>query len=215
VRGDKPLPPSPPPINPDPEIPENPSPGTPGEPDEATPGDVGQESEVVTPTPLSPVQDLTNAANAAIGSYSAIMPMFYADMGTLNERLGELRLQSQEQPPPPPGPIEQPGKAIISSGKETKEVAPSPPPEASPFIGLDFWVRAFGSGSSFYNQASRNFFQDIGGFQFGADKRFVTSLGDVYLGAFLGYFRASRDFLDGDGDGHTDAFSVGAYTTLV
>jgi outer membrane autotransporter protein len=208
VRGDQVLPPSPPPVDPNPATP------SPRPPDEFTPGEVGPTPEVVVPTPLSPIQDLTNAANAAIGSYSAIMPMFYADMGTLNERLGELRLQTQEQPPPPE-PIEQPGKSIVSNGKETKEVAPSPTPAVSPFLGLDFWVRAFGSGSSFYNQASRNFFQTVGGFQFGADKRFVTSLGDVYLGAFLGYFRASRDFLNGDGDGHTDAFSVGAYTTLV
>jgi outer membrane autotransporter protein len=192
--------------------PDNGGPTTPG--DEFTNGDVGPTPEEVIPIPISPINDLTNAANAAIGSYSAIMPMFYADMGTLNERLGELRLQTQEQPPPSES-NEQQGKAIIPNGKESKEIAPSPTPEASPFLGLDFWVRAFGSGSSFYNQASRNFFQDLGGFQFGADKRFITKLGDVYLGAFLGYFRASRDFLDGDGDGHTDAFSVGAYTTLV
>ena len=189
--------------------PDNGDPSSPG--DVFTPGDVGPTPGVVTPILISPVNDLSNAANAAIGSYSAIMPMYYADMGTLNERLGELRLQSQQ---PPPEPIEQ-GKTIVSTGKESKEIAPTPTPETSPFLGLDFWVRAFGSGSSLYNQASRNFFQDLGGFQFGADKRFVTKLGDVYLGAFLGYFRASRDFLDGDGGGYTDAFSVGAYTTLV
>jgi len=215
VRGDEVTPPEitpPPPTDPNPSP--SPTPSQPKPPDEFTPGEVGPPPEVVIPTPLNPIQDLTNAANAAIGSYSAIMPMFYADMGTLNERLGELRLQGQEPQQITYPPREAPGKTIVSNGKETKEVAPSPPPEVSPLSGLDFWIRAFGSGSSFYNQASRNFFQDLGGFQFGADKRFATSWGDVYLGGFLGYFRASRNFLDG-GDGHTDAFSVGAYTTLV
>jgi outer membrane autotransporter protein len=53
------------------------------------------------PKPVDPVQALTNTANAAIGTYSAVLPMFYADLGTLNERLGELRLQSLPSPARP------------------------------------------------------------------------------------------------------------------
>jgi outer membrane autotransporter protein len=80
---------------------------------------------------------------------------------------------------------------------------------------LAFWIRGFGSGSHLDNQVSRAFDQTIGGFQVGADKRFPTGWGDIYLGGFSGYFYASRDFLDSSGDGHTNAFSVGGYTTLI
>jgi hypothetical protein len=38
--------------------------------------------------------------------------------------------------------------------------------------------------------------------------------GDLYLGGFLSYCRGSNDFLDG-GNGHIDAMSLGAYTTLI
>jgi outer membrane autotransporter protein len=191
-----------------------PAPIPPGPAPSPSPTPPGGEGQIDFPKPLDPQDALTNAANAAIGSYSAIMPMFYADMGTLNERLGELRLQTQ-QPPQiqetymPPAPT---GKGVVPSGKEAP---PSPPPpEVSPVSGLDFWIRAFGSGSHFNNQVSRAFDENLGGFQLGADKRLGTAWGDLYLGGFLGYFRASPDFLDG-GAGHTDAFSVGAYTTLV
>jgi len=47
---------------------------------------------VNTPVGLSPVDALGNAANAAIGTYAAGVPLFYADMDTLIQRLGELRL---------------------------------------------------------------------------------------------------------------------------
>lgn len=109
--------------------------------------------------------------------------MFYADLGTLNERLGELRLQSL--PPPVP--------ATPSYTKEGKEIAPPPPPSGP--LGLDVWVRGFGSGSHINNQVSRAFDQNLGGFQIGADKHLVTNCGDLYVGGFLSYFYVSRDFL--------------------
>ena len=84
-------------------------------------------------------------------------------------------------------------------------------PEETPFT-LGTWVTGFGSGMHINDQASRAFDQNTGGFQLGADRRFEAFHGDLYIGGFLSYFNASRDFLDG-GNGSTNALSLGAYTT--
>jgi outer membrane autotransporter protein len=126
-------------------------------------------------------------------------------MNTLVERMGELRLISFETPatvqPYQPG-----------SAKEGKEVAlPPSPPTLS---GIGFWMRGFGNGMHINDQVSRAFDQTVGGFQIGGDKHFSAFRGDLYIGGFLGYYYASRDFLDG-GDGTTNAFSLGAYATWI
>ena len=149
---------------------------------------------VNTPVGLSPVDALSNAANAAIGTYAAGVPLFYADMDTLIQRLGELRfLRGDDR-----ASVDSNGKAVLSAPSE----------ETYPTIGT--WVRGFGNGMRINDQVSRPYNQNTGGFQLGADKRFVALQGDLYLGGFLSYFNASRDFLDG-GDGSTNAFSVGTY----
>ena len=151
---------------------------------------------VNTPIGLSPVDALSNAANAAIGTYAAGVPLFYADMDTLIQRLGDLRfLRGDDR-----ASVDSNGKAVLSA----------PPEEAT--IGT--WVRGFGNGMHINDQVSRAFDQNTGGFQLGADKRFSALQGDLYLGGFLSYFNASRDFLDG-GDGSTNAFSVGTYATWI
>ena len=136
------------------------------------------------------------------------MPLFYADMDTLVQRLGELRLQAQAPPPAPPtGTSKEDGKGIVT-----------PPPPVAPPAGGGVWVRGFGSGSHINDQVSRSFDQNLGGFQIGADKRLITGYGDLYLGVFSGYFYAHRDFENnffGDATGTTDALSVGAYGTLI
>ena len=152
---------------------------------------------VNTPVGLSTVDALSNAANAAIGTYAAGVPLFYADMDTLIQRLGELRLLAGEDR----ASVDSSGKAIIPS---------APPEEAPPTIGT--WVTGFGNGMHINDQVSRAFDQNTGGFQLGADKRFAALNGDLYVGGFLSYFNASRDFLDG-GNGSTNALSLGAYTT--
>src|SRR5271157_1687554 len=152
---------------------------------------------VNTPVGLSTVDALSNAANAAIGTYAAGVPLFYADMDTLIQRLGELRLLAGENR----ASVDSSGKAIIPS---------APPEEALPTIGT--WVTGFGNGMHINDQVSRAFDQNTGGFQLGADKRFAALNGDFYIGGFLSYFNASRDFLDG-GNGSTNALSLGAYTT--
>jgi outer membrane autotransporter protein len=152
---------------------------------------------VNTPVGLSSVDALSNSANAAIGTYAAGIPLFYADMDTLIQRLGELRLLAGA------------GHALVdSNGKAI--ITPAPPGETAPGIGT--WVNGFGSGMHINDQASRAFDQTTGGFQLGADKRFAALQGDLYVGGFLSYFNASRDFLDG-GNGSTNALSVGAYAT--
>jgi outer membrane autotransporter protein len=164
---------------------------------------------ILSPGPISRIQNLTSAANAAIGTFSATMPLFYADMDTLIERLGELRLLAQAPPPAPPTGISKEG------GKEVV----APPPPVTPPAGVGVWFRGFGSGSHIDDQVSRSFHQNLGGFQVGADKRLVTRYGDLYLGGFLGYFYAHRDFqnqpFNQDATGTTNAFSVGAYGTLI
>jgi outer membrane autotransporter protein len=152
---------------------------------------------VNTPVGISSVDALSNSANAAIGTYAAGIPLFYADMDTLVQRLGELRLLSGAVHPS----VDVNGKAIIT---------PAPSGETPPGIGT--WVNGFGSGMHINDQASRAFDQTTGGFQVGADKRFEAFQGDLYAGGFLSYFNASRDFLDG-GNGSTNALSVGAYAT--
>jgi outer membrane autotransporter protein len=150
-----------------------------------------------TPVGLSPVDALSNAANAAIGTYAAGVPLFYADMDTLIQRLGELRLLAGE------------GRASVdSSGKAIMPSAPRE--EVPPTIGT--WVTGFGNGMHINDQVSRAFDQNTGGFQLGADKRFAALNGDLFVGGFLSYFNASRDFLDG-GNGSTNALSLGAYAT--
>ncbi|MBV9276508.1 MAG: autotransporter outer membrane beta-barrel domain-containing protein, partial [Verrucomicrobia bacterium] len=150
-----------------------------------------------TPVGLSTVDTLTNSANAAIGTYGAGTPLFYADMDTLSQRLGELRLLSNE------------ARQMVDA--EGKEIVPSTPAQ-SPAIGT--WVRGFGSGMTINDQVSRSFDQTIGGFQIGADKRFAAFSGDLYLGVFSSYIYASRDFLDGS-SGSSNAFSLGAYATWI
>jgi len=151
-----------------------------------------------TPVGLSPVDALSNAANAAIGTYAAGVPLFYADMDTLIQRLGDLRfLRGDDR-----ASVDSNGKAVLSA----------PPEEASSRIGT--WVRGFGNGMHINDQVSRPYDQNTGGFQLGTDKRFAALQGDLYLGGFLSYFNASRDFLDG-GNGSTNAFSVGTYATWI
>jgi outer membrane autotransporter protein len=150
-----------------------------------------------TPVGLSPVDALSNTANAAIGTYGAGVPLFYEDMNSLVQRLGELRLSAGE------------GQTSIDSNG--KAVIPSTPPEEAP-LKFGTWVSGFGSGMHINDQASRAFDQNTGGIQVGADKRFAALNGDLYVGGFLSYFNASRDFLDG-GNGSTNALSLGAYTT--
>jgi len=152
-----------------------------------------------TPVGLSTTDALTNTANAAIGTYAAGIPLFYTDMDTLVERLGELRLLA--------------GQGSASLDANGKGVTPSTPTEEAPST-IGTWVRGFGNGMHINDQVSRAFDQTTGGFQLGADKRFGAFHGDLYLGGFLGYFNASRDFLDG-GNGSTNALSVGAYATWV
>jgi outer membrane autotransporter protein len=153
---------------------------------------------VNTPVGLSSVDALSNAANAAIGTYAGDVPLFYADMDTLIQRLGELRLLTGESRHS----VDANGKAII----------PTTPQESPLTIGT--WVTGFGSGMHINDQASRAYDQNTGGLQLGADKRFEALHGDLYIGGFLSYFNASRDFLDG-GNGSTNALSLGAYTTWV
>jgi len=209
VRGDEITPPEttfPPPTNPNP-TPTPPPTGGPTPP-EFTPGDNLPLPPEPPPRRLSRIDDLTPAANAAIGTFAAAMPLFYADMDTLIERLGELRLLAQAAPVP---------TTTIPSGISKEVVAPPPP--VAPLPGGGVWFRGFGSGSHVNDQVSRSFDQNLGGFQIGADKRLVTRYGDLYLGGFLGYFYAHRDFqnqpFDDDATGTTNAFSVGAYSTLM
>jgi outer membrane autotransporter protein len=158
--------------------------------------------------PISEILDLTAAANAAIGTFAATMPLFYADVDTLVQRMGELRLL--EQAPPP-------ATTTTSYTKEGKEVV-TPAPPAAPPAGGGVWLRGFGSGYHLNDQVSRTFDMQLGGFQVGADKRLVTRYGDLYLGGFAGYFYAHRDFQNqpfSDATGTTQAFSLGAYGTLI
>jgi outer membrane autotransporter protein len=152
-----------------------------------------------TPVGLSPVDALSNTANAAIGTYAGGVPLFYADMDTLIQRLGELRFLHGDA-----------RASVDANGKAVTSLAA--PEETYSTIGT--WIRGFGNGMHINDQASRAFEQNTGGFQLGADKRFVALQGDLYLGGFLSYFHASRDFLDG-GNGSTNAFSVGTYATWI
>jgi outer membrane autotransporter protein len=152
---------------------------------------------VNTPVGVSTVDALTNSANAAIGTYAGGIPLFYADLDTLSQRLGELRLVEAE--------------TRLSVDPDGKGIIPSPLPQ-EPTIGT--WVRGFGNGMRINDQVSRVFDQTTGGFQLGADKRFSALNGDLYLGGFLSYANASRDFLDGS-VGSSNAISLGAYATWV
>jgi outer membrane autotransporter protein len=175
------------------------------------PAPPGGEGAIDDPKPIDPIQDLSNTANAAIGTYSSTIPLYYADMQTLVERMGELRLGIQETPSAASSGSEQ-----LAGGKGTVDVKQiAPPPVAPATSQWGIWIRGFGSGTRINNDVSRVFNQNVGGMQIGADKRFGSLWnGDLYLGVFGGYIYASRDFLDG-GEGNTNAFSLGAYTTWI
>ncbi|PWT85408.1 MAG: hypothetical protein C5B58_03135 [Acidobacteria bacterium] len=197
----------PPPSNPNPTPPSGPAP-TPTPP-AFVPGDNLPLPPLTPSRRLSLIADLTPTANAAIGTFSAAIPLFYADMDTLIERMGELRLLEQAPAPEAPttGVSKEGGKEVIA-----------PPPPVVPPSGGGVWVRGFGSGSHINDQVSGSFDQDLGGFQIGADKRLVTRYGDLYLGGFADYFYAHRYFQNppfSDATGTTNAFSVGAYGTLI
>jgi outer membrane autotransporter protein len=199
VRGDEINPPQttpPPPTNPNP-------------PGPVAPGDNLPLPPEPPPRRLSRIDDLTNTANAVIGTYSSTIPLFYADMQTLVERMGELRLGIVTAPAPAPVPptTKEGGKGVV----EPKEIVAPPPPRSEWAV----WIRGFGNGMRINNDVSRRFDQDVGGFQIGADKRFGSLWsGDVYLGVFGGYMGASRDFRDG-GDGTSNALSFGGYATWI
>src|SRR5260221_4063559 len=150
-----------------------------------------------TPLGLSSVDALTNTSKAAVGTYAVSTPLCYADMDNLIQRLGELRFLAGD------------GRSSVDS--YGKEIIPPVSPEETPAT-IGTWVRGFGNGMHINDQASRAFDQNTGGFQLGADKRFAAFQGDLYLGGFLSYFDASRNFLDG-GEGSTNALSVGVYAT--
>jgi outer membrane autotransporter protein len=152
---------------------------------------------VNTPVGLSTIDALNNSANAAIGTYAAGTPLFYADLDTLSQRLGELRLLDAE--------------GRLSVDPDGKGILPSTPP-AQPTSST--WVRGFGNGAVINDQVSRSFDQNTGGFQVGGDQRFAALNGDLYLGTFFSYIYASRDFLDGS-NGSSNAFSIGGYGTWV
>ncbi|HYY28552.1 MAG TPA: autotransporter outer membrane beta-barrel domain-containing protein, partial [Chthoniobacterales bacterium] len=117
----------------------------------------------------------------------------------LIQRLGELRLQS--------------GGGGVSVDSNGKGMTLSAAPEETP-SRIGTWARGFGNGMHVNDQVSRAYDQNTGGFQLGADKSFAAFHGDLYVGGFLGYFNASRDFLDG-GNGSTNALSFGAYATWI
>ena len=171
----------------------------------------GGEGQIDYPKPIDPIQALTNTANAAIGSFSSTIPLYYADMQTLIERMGELRLGLQTTPAPTSLSSEQ-----LDGGKGTVEPKQIASPPTVPLSSQwSIWIRGFGSGTRINNDVSRVFNQNVGGVQIGADRRLGSFWsGDVYLGLFAGYMYASRDFLDG-GDGTTNAFSLGAYATWI
>ncbi len=172
-----------------------------------TPSATPTPSPTATPTPSPTPPDprpiigpnlLTNTANAAIGTYSATVPLFYSDMQTLVERMGELRLGSQTPAEPP-----------VADGKQI--VAPPPAPAQAT---IATWARGFGGSQTIDNGISRVFDEDFGGFQIGLDRRFSLPEGDLYVGGFGGYLYASRDFHDG-GDGSTQGLSLGVYGTWI
>jgi outer membrane autotransporter protein len=129
---------------------------------------------------------LTFAENVAVGTYSSTIPLYYADMQTLVEREGEVRLG-----------LEPTGGGPGSSRENPWEA----------------WIRGFGGGLKIDNEASGKFDQDYGGFQTGIDRNLGQLWGgNLYLGGFSGYIHASRDFHD-QSVSRTDVFSLGTYTT--
>jgi outer membrane autotransporter protein len=119
---------------------------------------------------------------------------------TLVERMGELRLGVFEN-----GEVflvDPDSKEAVSKQLET----PSQAMGQIPITGI--WVRGFGSGARISNGISREFDQEVGGFQLGADRQLRAFSGDLLVGGFAGYVYASRDFLDG-GDGSTNGFTIG------
>jgi outer membrane autotransporter protein len=151
---------------------------------------------------------LTNTANAAIGTFSAITSSWYDDLGTLVQRLGELRGEDQFNSTANGGEPFYDGK----TAKSVKQAAPTFPEPEEPSLNDGLWLRVIGQGSRIHNNASRSFTQYTGGFQIGADHRVRAMGGSLYLGAFGGYLYNSRDFKD-SGSGRGDTFSVGAYAT--
>ena len=169
VRGDEvtPEPPgpeaSPTPVPPGPGPSPTPVPPGPGpSPTPApTPPPGPTEPEEVFPPRLDPIQDLTNTANAAVGTYSSTIPLYYADMQTLVERMGELRLGIETAPAPVPS---SPNEVVEGKGVvESKQIAvpPAPPPRNE----WGVWIRGFGNGMRINNNASRVFDQNVGGFK--------------------------------------------------
>jgi outer membrane autotransporter protein len=197
--------PSPPHPTPTPTPTPGPSP-TPRPTPTPSPTPPGGERQIDFPKPLDPQEALTNTANAAIGTYSSTIPIYYADMQTLVERMGELRLAIQAAP----------SSSQLTGGKGAAESKqPAPLPASPPTNEWGVWIRGFGSGMRINNDVSRVFDQNVGGFQLGADRRLASLWsGDIYLGVFGGYIYASRDFRDG-GDGSTNALSLGTYATWI
>lgn len=145
--------------------------------------------------PVPPVDALTPPANAAIGTFSSTFTLFHADLYLIEERLAELRMARRELPLMPKD---------YKESKEIKEVQSTSRPSNG------FWVRGVASNIEIDTRQSREFDQLLGGGEIGFDRRFDVGGGDLYVGAFAGYLRATRDFHDG-GEGTTNALNVGLY----
>lgn len=74
------------------------------------------------------------------------------------------------------------------------------------------WVRGFGERQKLDNKGGRDFAQNIGGLQLGADKMLTVNGGRWYVGALAGYSYSDRTF-PGEGRGSADSYHLGGYAT--
>ncbi|WDD91466.1 autotransporter outer membrane beta-barrel domain-containing protein [Burkholderia sp. FERM BP-3421] len=74
------------------------------------------------------------------------------------------------------------------------------------------WVRGFGERQKLDNKGGRDFAQNLGGLQLGADKMLTVNGGRWYVGALAGYSYSDRTF-PGEGRGSADSYHLGGYAT--
>ncbi|MDR2462755.1 MAG: autotransporter outer membrane beta-barrel domain-containing protein, partial [Verrucomicrobiales bacterium] len=140
---------------------------------------------------LSGVRDMA-AANAILNTAGASAVTWFAQLSSLNKRMGEVRYQ-----------VEQTLLDYIRNGKQGGE------------LGVDFWVKTYGQQSNIKLGINGlgNFTDYVYGIDLGADKTWLLNADNSITGGyFLGYGGNRRDFKR-NGSGDSSNYYTGFYAT--
>lgn len=146
-------------------------------------------------TPFSP------QAQAAIAFAATSTPAWFSQLDNLSKRSGDLRLS----------------KALAAdAAKDAEKKGNTTSAKKTAKLNNDLWFRAHGQrvNTDLGIEGVSDFSETQYGADVGYDHEFIFSDSSLYLGLFVGYQHAKRNFRDGYGsNGDTDTLTGGIYAT--